>query len=307
MSTCRHCLMLLPALLLSGCGGDAGDEPDNGSRGQLSLAITDAPVDGAEALHITFTGVELHHAHGERYTIDFTPAKRIDLLTLQGGRFDYLLEEQSITAGNYQSLRLKLATDTNDTALSAITLSDGSTYPLHLSRDMAQGLTLKGGFNIPEGENTTLTIDFDLRRSVLEPDPGFISGGDEPYRLRPVLRLIDNDNAAALSGAMEATLTSSCASPAVYLYRHHNVTPYDLANESDPLLSLNLITSTPIRYNGATSTHEYSIGFISAGDYTIAYTCEAEQDRPEARDAISFSGNANITLSAGDNARHDFN
>ena len=78
------------------------DDPD---KGKLAVAVTDAPVDGAEAVVVQFTGVEIQGPDG-RQTFDFASPKTIDLLELTGDESLELLPETDLTAGEYQWMRL---------------------------------------------------------------------------------------------------------------------------------------------------------------------------------------------------------
>jgi ABC-type glycerol-3-phosphate transport system substrate-binding protein len=49
----RFALLAATALGLAACGGGAG------ATGQVKLAVADAPADGAQAVVVKFTGVEL--------------------------------------------------------------------------------------------------------------------------------------------------------------------------------------------------------------------------------------------------------
>ena len=65
-------VLVAGAALLAACGG-GGSEPvaQTAQTGRLNLRIGDAPVDGATAVVIVFTGVELQPASGARVDIDF--------------------------------------------------------------------------------------------------------------------------------------------------------------------------------------------------------------------------------------------
>ncbi len=64
-------ILVACALALSACGGSGGSNDGmTAQTGQLSLAIGDAPVDGASAVVVVFTGIELH-SNGATRTIDF--------------------------------------------------------------------------------------------------------------------------------------------------------------------------------------------------------------------------------------------
>src|SRR5438309_11023639 len=68
------------ALLLSSCGGGG-----SASMSTLNLGLTDAPVSGVTKVWIQFTGVEVKPAGDNAIDFMFSPAKGLDLLSLQGG------------------------------------------------------------------------------------------------------------------------------------------------------------------------------------------------------------------------------
>ena len=81
------------ALALVACKSD--DDPE---KGKLAVAVTDAPVDGAEAVVVQFTGVEIQGPGGPQ-SFDFNSPKTIDLLELTGDESLELLAETELTYG----------------------------------------------------------------------------------------------------------------------------------------------------------------------------------------------------------------
>ena len=70
-------------LALGACGGGGGGS----DTGQLSIAVTDAPIDmGITAVSVRFTGIELKPENGSSILFDFgvDNERDIDLLQLQG-------------------------------------------------------------------------------------------------------------------------------------------------------------------------------------------------------------------------------
>src|SRR5882757_315470 len=88
------------ALSLVACGGGSGD-----GTGQMTLAVGDAPVDGAQSVVVKFTGVELTGNSGNPVTITFPQPKSIDLMN-QSGMASAVLFTQPIPAGDYGQIRL---------------------------------------------------------------------------------------------------------------------------------------------------------------------------------------------------------
>src|SRR5690242_17966907 len=67
----------LAALLLVSCGG--------GDRHGISIAITDAPIDIASSVNVSFARIELSGPHVTPSVLNISPAASVDLFQLQGG------------------------------------------------------------------------------------------------------------------------------------------------------------------------------------------------------------------------------
>jgi hypothetical protein len=275
------------ALLLGGCGG--GD--DSASTGTLDLAVTDAPVDEADNVWVEFTGVEIKPSGGASFDIDFDAPQRIDLLSLTGGTAQLLLDDYILDAGTYQWLRLKVnATEDGDPGNDSAIVIAGAAYELVVPSGAESGLKLNRPITIPADGSSSFTIDFDLRKSVHE------RSGDI-YVLRPTLRLVDNSTDGALSGTVDLA-AALCADPAaVYVFEGAGVTPDDVDGiDPDPVATAIV---DPV-------TGEYTVAFLEAGEYTAAFTCQADLDDPATDDAITFTGTSDVTVTAGQTATLDF-
>ena len=289
-------------VLLGGCLGDGS----SGSSGNLTLGITDAPVDGAQHVYVQFSGLELHGSSAGGITLNFCedPAnanntvvstntcakskpKKIDLLNLNSGKSDELISGYTLDAGHYQWVRLMV--DTANQLDSYIVLSDGSNHELTIPSGSETGLKLVHGFDVAAGGNMNFTIDFDLRKSV--------HSADGSYMLKPALRLVDNLQVGSVAGTVSASLLTSCNGPAVYVYSGSSVTPTDV-NTS---LNTGPITSAAVNLTDNT----YKAAFLEAGNYTVAFSCVATDD-PAATNILTFSGTSNVTVTANTKTEHNF-
>jgi len=278
--------------LLAACGGGGS----GGGTGTLNLSITDAPVDGAAAVVVEFTGVELKPAGGGRVVFDFDTPRQIDLLALQGNESTTLLDGVEVPAGDYNWIRLKVNAD-KGTLDSYVELDDATQVSLFIPSGEQSGLKLVSGFTVAQGGIADFTIDFDLRKSVHDP------AGQEDYYLRPALRLVDNLEVGSISGTVSESLVtdSSCTSGnAVYLYAGHGAIVDDVGSPNPPLGS-GLVT-----YDADSGEYRYEIGFVAEGSYTIAFTCQAADDDPALDDDIAFVGAADVDVTAGTDTPHDF-
>lgn len=281
--------LLAPILLLSLAAGCS----DSGGDSRLRLDVTDAPVDDATEVVIEFTGVELERAGGQRLNFDYASPRRIDLLDLTGVESAAILDEP-VPSGDYAWVRLKVNTSRTQ-ADSFIRLADGSVHPLFVPSGAESGLKLNGGIRVPEEGTGAFTIDFDLRRSVHEPQ----NAGDA-YFLRPVLRLVDSGQVGAIRGSVAASLVVAGCTPAVYAWSGSGVTPDDAGGTTPPY------DSAIVELDAATGAWLYTLGFLPPGAYTLAFTCEAALDDPATNDTIAFGPPRNVTVTTGAFATADF-
>ncbi|HEX7375047.1 MAG TPA: DUF4382 domain-containing protein [Steroidobacteraceae bacterium] len=299
-SAVRTLLFSMTALALAACGGGGGGSGSN--TGTLKLGITDAPVDAADAVVVQFSGVELKPMNGAAFSIDFASPKTIDLLALQGTNRAMLLDGEKLPAGEYEWMRLKVNADPNVAGDSYVTV-DGAQCEMRIPSGAETGLKLVRGFTIGVGTITDFTIDFDLRKSLVRP-PGqhtmVESCGGQAYMLKPAMRMVDNLQVGSITGSVDATLVSQkCGADAtiskvapgnVYLFGPYTGTapvPDDVdgnaADGADPIASA-MVTSGA---NGNT----YTIGFVPAGNYVLAYTCDPDQPDVDA-DAVDTPAGA---------------
>ncbi|VAX34529.1 putative lipoprotein [hydrothermal vent metagenome] len=275
---CMAALTVLLALSLTGCGSS--------DTGTLSLSVTDAPVDGAVSIVVQFTGVQLLSTSGELLTFNFETPKTIDLLKLQGGDSALLLDNISVPEGDYPVISLKVNAE-QGVLDSYIELADGTKHSLWIPSANETGLMLTQGCSVTANGVADFVIDFDLRKSVFDPDANL----GEDYILKPALRMVDNTEAGSIAGTVDVALTTdaTCTSGnAVYIYEGLNVTPDDVGSQVEP------VATTLI-----TDTNTYKAAFLEPGDYTVAFTCQAADDNPKTDDAITFVGAVNVTVSVG--------
>jgi len=274
-------LATVAALAACSGGGDGGGGPQTGT---LRLGITDAPVDLASAVVVEFTGVELKPRDGAAFSIDFAP-KRLDLLELQGVNRALLLDGETVPAGAYEWMRLKVKADPDVGGDSYLRLTQGGDEcEMRIPSGDETGLKLVRGFTVGVGSVTDFTIDFDLRKSVVAP-PGqktvLETCGSQAYLLKPALRMVDNLQVGAIAGAVDPGLIQAqCASSTeapypgnVYLFgpvpANGTVVPDDHDGVVDDPNGADAIASAKVDPN----SFSYTIGFVPPGSYVVAYTC----------------------------------
>jgi Domain of unknown function (DUF4382) len=266
-------LLAANALALGACGGGGG-----AGSGQMSLAVADAPVDGAESVVVKFTGVELAANGGNPIQITFPQPKTIDLLT-QSGTASAVLFSQPIPAGSYGQIRLMVVADGNPSN-SYIQLSDGTMHGLQVPSGSETGLKLVSGFTVPSSGVVDYTIDFDLRKAITCP-----TGQAPVCTLKPADRLVDNTTVGNIQGVVSNTLVPGGCEPGAYLYSGTVTTPEDI-NSTAPSTDTNQPLASKVVVANSQPPFYYQFTFLPPGSYTVAFTCQAGQDNPDQADSV---------------------
>lgn len=271
--------LLAAFALLASCGGG-----ESSQQGSVSVAISDAPVDSAEAVWLTVTGVAFKPDGAAPEVVqDFEP-RMINLLQYQRGDVALLLDNVPFTAGHYQWLRLMI--ESEDNVRDSYVMVNGEECELRVPSGAESGLKMNRGFTIPADGSLALTIDFDLRKSLHAP-PGQASGTSgactQGYLLRPTLRLVDNANVGAIDGTVSfeaGTMPEGCL-PKVYIYENA-VTPDDVEETTDASPDIDPLSVASVEVMPGEAQGTYHAAFMPAGDYTAAFTCSDDTDEDEA-------------------------
>jgi hypothetical protein len=280
------------------CGGD--ESSDSQATGKVSVGVTDAPATEFSTVTISFTGLTLKPVDGKKITFSFDQPKSWDLLTLHGGLSQPLITEEEVPAGKYSELRLLVNTEASFLTLQA---QPDIRKTLAVPSGEQSGLKLKGDFIVAADNTTDLTVDFDVRKSIVNPQGQSLAD----YLLRPSLRLVNNLEVGSISGEVDyPTIQSArkndseradCAAGyegALYVFQGAGVTPSDLNlnnPESGPLMVL------PVTDEDNDGSYSYTAAFLPAGDYTVSYSCQLDDN--EADDALEFDGTQNVAVAAG--------
>ena len=281
------------AVVLAGCGGSGGSG-ETATTGFLSLGVSDGPVHDAQKVCITFNEIELK-SESERTIITLDPPRKVNLLAFQGANAAPLVIDEEVTAGDYQWMRLGIdavrgtnggAGDTGgvdcDGEASYIVMEDGGIFNLYVPSGANTGLKLVSGFTVPVNGSPDFTAEFDLAKSVTQP-PGL----DPDVVLRPVIRLVNNVDVGTLTGIVDTGLaTAEGCEPSVYVF-DDGVTPNPIGIDDDPA-STETDPNDPVATamvheqtnNDGSVEWNYTVGFLLAGDYEAAFTCNGTDFEP---------------------------
>jgi hypothetical protein len=243
--------------------------------------------------------MSLKPADGEWVEFTFDEPKSLNLLAYQGGASAPLITDEEVPAGQYSELRLNINaedSDTDDDSLpdSYVITEDAPDERKELAVPSSV-LKLKGDFLVAADTTTDFTIDFDVKKSIVDPQGKSLAD----FLLRPSLRLVNNLQVGAISGEVDygtINQTVDCAADyngSVYVYQGEDATLSDINVTSD---SVQPVMAVPVSDEDKDGMYTYTAAFLPAGDYTIAYSCQL--DNNETDETLEFLGKQNVTVIA---------
>lgn len=263
-----------------------------GCESKVSIDLSVADTSGLDTVDLAIEGVDLLDEDGEVHALDTDVESPIDVRDLVDGQILRLIESAEVQNGHYTGLRLRFA-DSGHSVRDA----DGSTGDVTVQSSSAFADL---DADLGEDETGEWVATLDLRFSLQR-----LSSGD--YTLTPQTRAVDASLAASVSGSIDsdAVNASSCrqgraaaVGVAVYLYAGTATDPTDFnSTRSGP------VASAPARASG--SSYVYDVPYLVPGTYTMAWTCEADTDVPDADDALDFTLGSTFTLGEGEAQQFD--
>ncbi|ELV8756835.1 DUF4382 domain-containing protein [Vibrio vulnificus] len=304
---------IVSAFTLLGCGGGDGEQ-----TASVSFYVSDAPVDKASSVSISFSMVELVDDEGNSFFLDVIPStgldyQTVDLMEYQGENSQLIVSTQPVPVGSYKELILHV---TNENGVNYV-IDENGQQPL---KQPSNKLKL-GSFDVTSEAVQLYTIEFDLRQSLVM--RGNL-GSNNGYILKPHgVSIVSNASAVSISGNVDDNLLTgdeSCTADSqafIYLYEgggHDSANLIDLVDEDDPEFdSQNPVPENavkPIASAGLDENNNYAFGFLNAGTYTVAFSCNAGDDNPIQYDGTAIplpTGQVGTTmLAAGENGTIDF-
>ncbi len=251
-----------------GCGSSSS----SGDSGTLALALTDAPLAGVEnvkEVNVTITSIE-YSVSGDSWQDfgGFEGPQMFNLLELQSGNIAEL-GETNLTAGHYTQIRLHLdATEEHGNAASNpgcfITYTDSDKVtPLYIPSGSQTGIKLIGEYDVPVNGVISLTIDFDIRKSVVVPGNVDKLDDNASFKLKPTLRLIVDNEAGEINGSIDYTGDYNLT---VYAYEDGTYDDNE-SNTSAEIMFSHAVTSADVHPDG-----NFKLPFLAAGAYDLVVT-----------------------------------
>jgi hypothetical protein len=304
-------VVIFGSVALSACSGGSPDsEPGVGT---VSLAVSDAPVQNARQVCIEFTEAEFKKAGAGNQVVVFDPPAKIDLLAYQGMNLAPLFTGESMEAGEYQWVRLAVnaakgangggGAGSNDAEClgsgSYIVTEEGAVHGLYIPSGATSGLKLNRGFTLPVGGEANFVAEFDLMKSVHDPE-----GLDPDYIMRPTIQLLDLAQTGSIAGEVGADLaTADECTPTVHVFRAGDVpddNEDDGADDSvDPVASVDVTMQNDGRFL-------YEVGPILTGSYLVTFTCQADEPLVDEDIEYTESEDNPVDVAAGQQSEANF-
>lgn len=300
----RTAIVIFLGALLSACGSSSSDSTNTSD---VSIRFSDAPVDDLDVVMITVDKL-IFNRSGEDIEVDtFTSEElnlidsdtfQLNLLDFQGLESSLVLDSVTLPVGDYQNLRIVIQDGENTYAQET-----GDTE--HKDLKVPSSELKLGAFSVNETSSQTFVIEFGLRQAMT------YNPGPDRYILKPRgVRIVRLADAAAISGNVDLS-TASCQTTddttlahIAYLYQGHDLntsllgdvfvreedldeseskvagTDYD-ADVADNIIAP--IVATMIDENG-----DYLFSYLDEGEYTVAISCNAQEDNATLHDGISI-------------------
>jgi hypothetical protein len=293
--------VLLAALAMNGCGScgfDCSSDDEITGPAVLDLGFSDALPEDLKTVVLEVDSIVFQRSSDPDIIIDTFSVGDVDpnqpeesfqinLLAYRGAAQELVIQNLEMEPDTYSGIVINLTDE--DINNSHVQESDDSVHTLVTS---SGGLELSG-IRLSSGSSTH-TIEFDLPRSLRYDED------NDRYRLTSDgVRVVDNAKSGLLAGVVDEQLfdaVTPCDEKAdplkgnrVYLYEGIGLDTESLGDVFTDDGGSNVIAPysvSTILQSSTTGAWEYVFGYLPTGDYTIAFSCDAEEDDPDAYDEL---------------------
>jgi hypothetical protein len=283
----------LLAMMAIACGDGGG----GGATAPVSFGISDAPIEGLESVVITIDRITLNRPGNDDVIIDrFTNEDlgvfdeetiTVDLLDYRGEDNLLIVGPVELDVADFQNLRLEIIDE--DISLTYVEEFGGTIRPLKVP----SGELKLGRFEVEDSGDQTFILEFGLRKAMT------YNPGPDRYILKPRgVRVVEVARGTSIEGFVEANLfngappcdekTDPPDGNVMYLYQGTGLDPADFADDFDPEIDLDAAASylEPFATETVAADGSYLFSYLPAGNYTLAFSCDAVDDDPGFDDDI---------------------
>jgi len=246
----------------------------NNNQGTISVSLMDRPVDGITELNITVTEFWIKpQGSGPAFQLDMveTPVT-VNLLELTVDNPAIFIDRANIPAGTYNWLEM--------------TVDDSNSFASHAMTD--EGLMREVDIDVPSdrvrlinhlevepNDSVRLLFDWDVRKGLTE------AVGRNLYILKPVIRVLDVEEFASVTGQISGTTVMAEANACNADDEDYSVgnVIYIFEEEVDPkeIGVVGPYTTVEAKDEDNDGNYEYRASLMP-GTYTFAATCQGAID-----------------------------
>ncbi|HUP91645.1 MAG TPA: DUF4382 domain-containing protein [Solimonas sp.] len=284
---------LLPGLLGAAVLGLGGCEQS------VTIDLAVSGTDAIEGAVLPLSAVQLLRDSGALTSVRVT-TQAGDLLALAPDDTVQLVSGAEVPEGSYTGLALAF-----DVADASVTRPSDAAAAVSIS---SAELFADPALDVQAGTSAHRLVVLDLRFSLSDQTATLGS-----YYLRPYYRVVNLDAQGAFAGAATTAFVESAAcrsgrnagqGVAVYAYRGTGIEPGDfVAGYTGASIP---VASAVVALDSASSSYRYRLPYLAPGEYTLAITCQGDQEDPLADQDLAFQGARSTTITAGATIVADF-
>lgn len=195
-------LIFAVAVFFTAC--DNSGTGSDGSMGTMTVEMTDAPIDSADAVNVFIERVEVNNAENEDegWIVLNEPQQSYNLLELTNGATE-VIGSSELEPGVYNQIRLILSEGGHSVEV------DGNVHDMKVPSGPQTGIKLNINAEIEPDFEYVLLLDFDASRSVVAAGQ---PGNAVKYLLKPVIMAKEK----AVTGNIEGVIDPAEANSVVY-------------------------------------------------------------------------------------------
>ena len=260
-------VVLLSALFFTACNED-DEQPikekiQTEGTGVANIYITDAPADNQEVagVYISINGIEAKGPNGWVAIKNYDEPVVINLLDYQNGK-SHFLSDEPIPAGTYSELRMNLNIKDIDGQSgqegSYLEYKNGTKVSLFAPGGEGSDYKAIGGFTVKENEAIDITMDFDVRKALVE------AAQSEKMILKPAIRLVSNDRSGMLEGKVSGA--EAFTKVVVLAYGNDSFSESEMDIKDGATRFANAVSSTAVSAHG-----EFTLAYLTKGTYDLYF------------------------------------
>ncbi len=273
MNNLKISLFILSILLMNLTSCELINDEEKDSKGEVSIEITDAPIDDAK---ISGAFVTITEIKADGKSIEGFNKTTLDLMAYQNGATK-LLSNTNLDIGSYNNITLVLdeQTDANGNAPGCYVF-DVTTNTKHQLTNVSNQIVLNHNYNIEKDNKTNLVIDFDLRKCIKRAEN---SSNSNQYdfvsttEMQNGIRVVNKNSVGIIKGNCNQMLNSS-DKIVVYAYKKgtFNQNTETQGQGQSNIEFANAVSSATVDING-----NYELHFLEEGEYELHY-CTYEEN-----------------------------